>query len=174
MRRKDREMDPAFALEVIDKAAYGVVSIITDKNLPYGVPLSIARKGNNLYFHSAPQGEKVMHLAQNPDVCVTFVGKTRVPDDFSPEEMRKIDAGEAVANHVLNKVFTTEYESAVVKGQVVLVEDEKEKIDALRIICEKYTPAYMDYFAMAVKASLKKTHVYKIEMAEITGKSKRV
>lgn len=51
MRRRDREMNREFGLEVIDKSIYGVLSIVADDNEPYSIPLSIVRDGNKLYFH---------------------------------------------------------------------------------------------------------------------------
>ena len=71
MRRKDREMPLQFAHQVIDKATYGVVSMI-DGEMPYSVPLSIVRSGDVLYFHSAMQGRKV-------DVLVLAPGLMRLP-----------------------------------------------------------------------------------------------
>lgn len=56
MRRKDREMSSEFGLKVIDKSRYGILSTV-DEELPYGIPLSIVRDDNTLYFHSAKQGK---------------------------------------------------------------------------------------------------------------------
>jgi len=52
MRRKDREMGRDFGYYVIDRARYGILSMI-DGDEPYGIPLSIVRHEENLYFHSA-------------------------------------------------------------------------------------------------------------------------
>ena len=40
MRKASREMDAAFALEVLDKAPYVTVSFTRPDGMPYGVPLS--------------------------------------------------------------------------------------------------------------------------------------
>jgi nitroimidazol reductase NimA-like FMN-containing flavoprotein (pyridoxamine 5'-phosphate oxidase superfamily) len=48
MRRKDREMNKEFGIEVIDNSRYGVVSVIDEDNEPYGIPLSIVRDENIL------------------------------------------------------------------------------------------------------------------------------
>lgn len=45
MRRKDREMNRDFGLQVIDQAQYGVLSLPEGDGLAYGIPLSIAREG---------------------------------------------------------------------------------------------------------------------------------
>ena len=42
MRKASREMDAAFALEVLDKAPYVTISFTRPNGTPYGVPLSLA------------------------------------------------------------------------------------------------------------------------------------
>ncbi len=82
MRRKDREMDRQFGLAVIDRARYGVMSMVAADNLPYGVPLSLVRVDEKLYFHAAKVGRKAEILAANPTVSVTFVGRAEVPEKY--------------------------------------------------------------------------------------------
>ena len=54
MRKASREMDAAFALEVLDKAPYITVSFTRADGTPYGVPLSLARTDEKtFYFHCA-------------------------------------------------------------------------------------------------------------------------
>lgn len=43
----------------------------------------------------------------------------------------------------------------------------------MKLICEKYTPTKMDYFDLAIKAGLKRTNVYKIEIEEVKAKRKK-
>lgn len=173
MRRKDREMNIEFGLEVIDKSTYGVLSMVDDDNELYGVPLSIARDGNTLYFHSAMDGRKVKILEKNPKVSVVLVGETKIPEIYSNEELDEIMKDKSQAGIFSSKVFTTEFESAIVVGKVRLVEDEEERVRGLRLICQKYIPTKMAYFSMAVKAGLKGTNVYSIEVEEITAKRKK-
>lgn len=173
MRRKDREMSKEFGIEVIDKSTYGIMSMIAEEKEPYGIPLSIVRDGDNLYFHSAMDGRKVKALQKESSVSVAFVGEKRIPENYTKEELDEIAKDESKAVLLISSVFTTEYESAVVKGEVKLVEDEEEKIKAMRLICEKYTPTKMDYFDMAIKVGLKRTNVYRIEIEEIKAKRKK-
>jgi len=173
MRRKDREMSEEFGLEVIDKARYGVLSMVTDENEPYGVPLSIVRDRNNLYFHSAKDGKKAKTLENNPNVSIVFVGEVKVPENYTEEQLTEIAKDESKAALLISKVFTTEYESAIVKGRVNLVEDREEKNKAMRLICGKYTPTKMDYFDMAIGAGLNRTNIYRVDIEEIKAKRKK-
>lgn len=133
MRRKDREMGKDFGIKVIDKSKYGVVSIVEENKEPYGIPLSIVRDGDTLYFHSAMDGKKVKIFTGSPIVSIAFIGETNIPENYT----------------------------------------EEEKIKAMKLICEKHTSSKMKYFHMAIKAGLKRTNVYKVEIDEITSKRKK-
>lgn len=172
MRRKDREMDREFGIKIIDKAQYGVISMI-DGEEAYGLPLSLARNGNLLYFHSAKEGRKVDVLAKNPNISIVFVGDKKIPENYTFEELEEMNRDSSKAIKFISSVFTTEFESAIVTGKVEKVEDEDEKIKAMRTICEKYTPDKMKYFDTAIKAGLNKTNVYKIKIENITSKRKK-
>lgn len=173
MRRKDREMDREFGLNIIDSSEYGILSMIDENGEPYGVPLSMVRDGNLLYFHSAKLGKKVNALLENPLVSVSFVGATKIPELHTDAELEKMNVDPAEASKLISGVFTTEFESAIVKGRVKLVEEETEKIQAMRFICEKYTPTKMKYFDAAVKTSIRATGIYAIEIDELTSKRKK-
>lgn len=173
MRRKDREMGRDFALAVIDKSNYGVLSTVDSDNTPYAIPLSLVRKGDSLYFHSAKGGTKVDLFAEKRTVCVTFVGETKIPELFSEEELNSFLEDETKGTALSSKMFTTEFESAIVLGDISLVEDLDEVVDALRLLCEKYTPSKMAFFEMAYKPSLPRTNIYRINIREITAKRKK-
>lgn len=151
MRRKDREMSEAFAWNVTDKCEWAVLGITDAAGNPYCIPISIVREKGRVYFHSAQNGFKIDCLRNNENVCIACVGDTfRLPD-----------------------AFTTEFESAILRGKAVEVTDEKEKIHALRLLCERHTPTNMANFDDAVSRSLFRTAVWKIDIAEITGKRKK-
>ena len=161
-----------FAHQVIDKATYGVVSLI-DKDKPYSVPLSIVRKGDVLYFHSAKQGRKVDVLASNANVNIVFVGDKQVPENYSHNELEEMNNDASKAVKLISNVFTTEFEYAKVTGVAMLVDDEAEKLKAMRLICEKYTPNKMKYFNTAINAGLGRTIVYKVQVNSISAKRKK-
>lgn len=151
MRRFDREMPAEFALGVADKCEYAVMSMIDPTGEPYCVPLSIARSGNKIYFHSAKDGFKLDCLRKDPSVCIACVGDTKRATDK----------------------FTTEFESAIIRGTCAEVTSDAEKIEALRLICERHTPANMSDFNNAIARSLARTAVYAVTIEIITGKRKK-
>ncbi|RHR08844.1 pyridoxamine 5'-phosphate oxidase family protein [Pseudoflavonifractor sp. AF19-9AC] len=156
MRRSDRAQSREFALELMDRCTYGVVSISTGENTPYCLPLSLVRVDNRLYFHCAKAGRKLDLLRRNPRVCVTFVGASE-PAYVAEKNM-----------------YTDYFQSAMVTGTAVEVLEEDEKLEALRALCTKMTPEGMtgDNFERAMAGSLAATGVWRIDMEEITAKAK--
>lgn len=173
MRRKDREMDRNWGLQVIDRAPFAVLSVTDTNGDPYAIPLSVARDGEYLYFHSARSGTKVDLLESQPLVCVTFVTDVNIPDLFSEEELAEMQTNEEKAGDIGSKVFTTEFASAIVYGEVEPVTTDEGKRRALEVICRKYTPDKMALFEMAVTSGMKLTNIYRIAIEQITAKRKK-
>lgn len=156
MLRKDREMPRDFAEMVTDKCEWAVLAMTDTDGNPYCTPVTIARDGSFVYFHSSMAlGKRTKALKANPRVCMTCVGDTR---RATPEFKAK---------------FTTEFESSVFTGIASEVTDEQEKIHALRLICERHVPANMGDFEKAIEKSLSITAVWKITIDEISGKRKK-
>ena len=152
MRRKDKERDRGFALEVIDSCEYGVVAMAGEEDgAPYCIPLSLVRDGEVLYFHCALEGHKLDLLRRDPRVSITFVGSARVAED----------------------AFDAYFRSACVIGTAFEVTEDQEKIHALRVICQRLTPGIMSRFDGAINRSLGRTGVWGIRMEEIVGKEEK-
>ncbi len=154
MRRSDRQQNLDFSLALIDRCSHGVVAVSTGTATPYCLPLSLVRVENRLYFHCAREGRKIQLLRQNPRVCITFVGADTPA--FIPPAM-----------------YTSYFQSVIVTGTASEVLDPAEKAAALRALCQKLTPDFMDGFDRAIETSLSATAVWGIEMEEIIGKAKR-
>ncbi len=156
MRKINRQKNAEWALQVFDKAPYVTMSMTRPDGTPYGLPLNIVRKDEaTFYFHCAADGEKIDCLKHNPIVSLSAVSKC------SP-------AYEADKNN-----FTEHYHSAIAVGKAKSVTDDSEKIEALRLLCERFLPNYMEHFDEAIARSLDRTTVVKITLTEPpVGKSK--
>ncbi|MDE5739410.1 MAG: pyridoxamine 5'-phosphate oxidase family protein [Bacteroidaceae bacterium] len=157
MRKASREMDATFALEVLDKAPYVMVSMTRPDGSPYGLPLSLARTDDRtFYFHCALEGDKLECIAHNPTVflsAVTQCAPTVGPKDGS---------------------FTLQYKSATAIGKAEVVTGREEKIAALRAICQRFLPQHINAFDDAINRSLERTAVVKITLtAPPVGKRKQ-
>ena len=152
MRRKDRETSRDLALSITDKCSHSTVATINEDGSPYCIPLSLARQGEWLYFHTAKEGHKIDNLRRSTKVCVSCVGDVKaIPGDFS-----------------------IEFESVIINGTALEVTDPEEKIHALRLISIRYTPDNMRDFDGAVKRNFDATGVWKIHIDEISGKQKKL
>ena len=149
-------MDEDWALEVFDKAPYVTVSMIRPDGIPYGLPLSVVRKDNRtFYFHCAAEGEKIDCIRNNPVVSLSAV--SRCTPRYEEEKQN----------------FTEYYHSAIALGHAETVTDDNEKIEALRLICERFLPKFMDHFEAAIARSLRRTTVIRIILTEpAVGKMK--
>ena len=149
MSRASRDLDAAFALEVLDKAPYVTVSMTRPDGTPYGLPLSLARTDDKtFYFHCALEGEKLDCIAHHPTVflsAVSLCAPTVGPKDGS---------------------FTLQYKSATAIGNAELVTDREEKIAAMRAICVRFLPRHMAAFDDAIDRSLERTAVVRITLTE--------
>lgn len=156
MRRSEELKDARWAFEVLDKAPYITVSMVRPDGTPYGLPLNLARKDTaTFYFHCAAEGDKMDCLTHNPMVSLSAVSKC------SPKY-------EEDKNN-----FTEHFHSAIAIGKAEVVTDDAEKIDALRLICERFLPKHMEHFDKAIAGSLDRTTVIKITLTEPpVGKSK--
>ena len=119
MRRKDRELMPEEAWEIVDRCADGVVSMVDDAGAPYAVTVNLVREDNRVYFHSAMAGKKADCMRKHPNVCVACV-----------ESGAEID----------QPGLTTRYASAILTGTAAEVTDAAEKVNVLRLLCRKLAP----------------------------------
>nr|MDD6335960.1 pyridoxamine 5'-phosphate oxidase family protein [bacterium] len=145
MRRKERALDSADALSILDQAVYGTLALQSTDG-PYAVPLNFARIGRALYFHVAPQGFKLELMEQ--DGRAAFSAVTDVAVD-APR-------------------MTTLYRSAMAFGALRRVEDEAEAIAALNAIAAKYAPQVA--FDAVACANRKRVTILRMDIAHLTAK----
>jgi uncharacterized protein len=120
MRRKDREIhDPDLIHSILANNTVCRIAI-TDIEAPYIVPLNYGYSGNQLYFHSAPEGRKIELLKKNKFVC------------FEIEEQVEVIEGEKACD------YTTHYRSVIGYGSVDLVSDFQEVKEGLDIIMRQH------------------------------------
>ena len=156
MRRDEEMKDAGWAVEVFDKAPYVTVSMVRPDGTPYGLPLNLVRKdATTFYFHCADEGEKMDCLAHNPMVSLSAV--SRCTPKYEEDKNN----------------FTEYYHSSIAIGKAEIVRDDAEKTEALRLVCERFLPKYMEHFDRAIARSLDRTTVVRITLTEPpVGKSK--
>lgn len=149
MRKLKRQRDAEWALEVFDRAPYVTMSMVRPDGTPYGLPLNMVRKdATTFYIHCAFEGEKIDCLKHNPIVSLSAV--SRCTPAFEEEKCN----------------YTEHYKSAIAIGKAEFVNDDTEKIEALRLLCERFLPKFMNHFDEAISRSLPITNVVRISLLE--------
>lgn len=150
MRRNDRALSQEEAMDVLQKAEYGVLSIASPEGEPYGVPLNYCVISGAVYFHCASEGRKLDMLSRNNSVSFCAVGRTNV----LPEE------------------FAMKFESAIVSGKAEEVTGD-EKQGALEGMIRKYSSPFFNKGLEYIRTNIERTRVYKIVIHSVTGKSRK-
>ena len=149
LRRKDRAVSEAEAINLLNKAEYGVLSTVTENGDPYGVPLNFCVINHNIYFHCAVEGQKIDNIKQKKSVSFCTVENTEIlPDKFG-----------------------TKYESVIVSGEVEEVFDMDKQL-ALEGLLRKYSPEFFDKGIKYIEGLNEKTRVFKITINKLTGKAR--
>lgn len=148
MRRFKQQMDENSVIEILEKGAYGVLSVIDNKGYPYAVPVNYVYTENKIYFHCATQGHKLTALKSNDKVTFNIVAHEMVV----PSEL------------------STQYKSVIVFGIGKIVSDNEEKISALRMLVLKYAPEFVDKGEIEISETLDRTAIVRIDIEHVTGK----
>jgi nitroimidazol reductase NimA-like FMN-containing flavoprotein (pyridoxamine 5'-phosphate oxidase superfamily) len=151
MRRKDRQSTPEEAFELLSRGEYGILATSDGTNQPYALPLSYVYANDCIYFHCAREGHKLDNIKSNEKVSFTVVGATKV----------------------LPAKFSTSFESVVVFGTASIIEDENEKVAALKSLIEKYSGDFITEGLEYIDRAAAATCVVRIHIDRITGKNRQ-
>ncbi|MFR9165919.1 MAG: pyridoxamine 5'-phosphate oxidase family protein [Dysgonomonas sp.] len=154
IRRQDRILkDKSRIEELLTDSEYGFLSLGNLENgYAYGIPISYAfdKDTNSLYFHCAPEGQKLDQIKANNKVSFCVVGYTQP----------------------IENQFTTLYESVIVFGSARSDLNDDEKRKALRLLVDKYSMNYKELGEKYMNKSWGRTSCFKIEIDHITAKAK--
>ena len=146
MRRFRQQLPPEETERILHDGKYAVWAVSGDDDYPYAVPVNYVCKDQNIFIHSAAQGHKIDAIRRNPKCSLCIVDK----DDVVPEE------------------FTSYFRSVIVFGTAHIVDSEEEKITALRLLSDKYSPGIDP--AAEIQRFLKVVCIIRIDIEYVTGK----
>ncbi|MFA5012391.1 MAG: pyridoxamine 5'-phosphate oxidase family protein [Ignavibacteria bacterium] len=119
VRRQDRLLDEMSAIKLLKVSEYGVLSMYSDEEGIYAVPVNHVWDGkDSLYFHCATEGKKLNIIDLNNSVTYCIIGET----------------------NVISKKLTSEYESIILEGKIFRNLPEEERMRALEMMLDKYSP----------------------------------
>ncbi len=146
MRRFRQQLSAEETERILRNGKYCVMAVSGDDDYPYAVPVNYVYDGTAIFIHSAAQGHKIDALKRNPKCSLCIVDK----DDVIPEE------------------FTSYFRSVIVFGKTHFVESVDEKIAALRLLGDKYSPGIDPEAEIA--RFIKTVCILRIDIDCVTGK----
>lgn len=146
MRRFKQELPENEVCEILHSGKVGIWAVAGDDDYPYAVPVNYVYDGKAVYIHCAMQGHKLDAIRRNPKCSMCIVDK----DDVIPEK------------------FTTCFRSVILFGKAYVVNDEKERLDALLKLSEKYSPGIDP--EDEINRFIKVVCVVRIDIDSVTGK----
>jgi nitroimidazol reductase NimA-like FMN-containing flavoprotein (pyridoxamine 5'-phosphate oxidase superfamily) len=153
VRRRDRLMDEDRAEVLLKNSEYGILSMVDENGLPYGIPLNYVWDGDSsIYIHCAPEGRKLQALSRNPAVSFCIVGNV----------------------NLLPGKFTTEYESIIFKGVAHIDLTPEERMSALLKLVDKLSPDFKELGAKYSQKSFHRVNIIRVDFTEFSGKCKHV
>ncbi len=151
LRRRDRALDDAEALRLLEEAEWGVLATVDEAGWPYAVPVNHAVVDGALIIHCATAGHKLANLAFNPRVSYCAVTQA----ETLPLEL------------------ATRYASVIVFGRAELLTDEAEKRAVLRALGLRFAAGHPDLVDREIGKDLFRTAVLRIRIERATGKARR-
>jgi len=118
----------------------------------YVIPTMYARVGDAIYFHGSAASRMLRGLATGLNVCVTVT----LADGLV--------LARSVFNHSMN------YRSVVALGNAVIVDELREKLEALRAFTEKILPGRWNDARKPNEKELKATSILRLPLDEVSAK----
>ena len=139
-------------IELLMDNETGSLATLNEDGTPYLTPVHFCYLGNRIYIHGLPKGQKMDNILR--DNRVSFC-------TYKMEELL-LDSNEQPCD------TNTKYESVIISGKAIVVEDIGKKEEVLRTIIGKYTPQLRD--KEIPSKMIRGTAVIEIEPLEKTGK----
>lgn len=153
IRRQDRLLTEELANKLLQSGEYGVLSMVDDNENPYGIPINYVWDGQqSIYLHCAPEGRKLNCLKTNSRVSFCIVGKT----------------------NILPEKFSTEYESIVLECTSYIGLSSEERMNALMLLIEKYSPNLKEKGMKYAEGSFGRTEIIRLDISDWSGKTKKI
>jgi nitroimidazol reductase NimA-like FMN-containing flavoprotein (pyridoxamine 5'-phosphate oxidase superfamily) len=136
---------------ILDEGFVCHVGFVVDGR-PFVIPTGYGRAGDRLYIHGSAASRMLRTLREGVDVCVTVT---------------LVDAlvlARSSFHHSMN------YRSVVVFGRAQVVEDEDEKMEALRVFTDHIMRGRWEEARLPNKSELRQTMVLALPLAEASAK----
>lgn len=149
MYKENRQLSQEDTLALLKKGNFGTLSVNGDDGYPYATPVNYILVNDKVYIHSAPYGYKIECLKKSPKCCFSAI----------------------ISAEIIPSKITATFESVILTGDVVFVEDKAEKRAALEAFVTQKHPGFEEVGFKMIDAQLDKTAVLRIDPKSMTGKA---
>ena len=126
MRRKHSEItDPEKIKNTLSSVNIGRLATKGDDGYPYITPVNFVSYQGRIYFHCAPEGEKLDNIARDPKVCF----QVDIPLAYLDSSLARVKT--ACNVHQL-------YHCVIIRGEARVVPNGPLKVDALNALVAKH------------------------------------
>ena len=148
MRRIRQQLTHDECIAILCRATSGVLAVIGDGGYPYTVPLSHVYDDGHLYFHSALQGHKVDAIRGDSRCSFCVIAQ----DEVHPE------------------TFTTHFKSVIAFGLIHVIEDDAERLAALRLLGRRHAPHDKAGLQHEIDKDISRVLMLRLDIEHLTGK----
>ena len=136
---------------ILDEGFVCHVGFVLDGR-PFVIPTGYGRAGDQLYIHGSAASRMLRTLREGVDVCVTVT------------LLDALVLARSSFHHSMN------YRSVVVFGRAEVVEDEDEKMEALRVFTDHIMRGRWEEARLPNRSELRQTMVLALPLAEASAK----
>jgi hypothetical protein len=153
MRKLNKKItDPAVVIHLLKTSHTGRLGTVGRDGRPMVKPLNFAYHEGGIYFHCAQEGEKLDDIRRDNRVCF------------------EVDLPVAYVKGTMENPCRAQYlfQSVIVRGRAIIVEDRMERLSALDSLMRKYQPegGYGPYR----EDKLALACIVRIDIEELSGK----
>jgi uncharacterized protein len=143
--------DRETAYRILDEGFLCHIGFVVDSQ-PFVIPTSYGRKDDNLYIHGSAASRMLRQMKEGVPVCVTVM------------LLDGLVLARSIFNHSMN------YRSVVILGKATMVDQPKEKLEALRLLSEHIIPGRWNDVRQPNEKELKATSVLRVPIEEFSSK----
>lgn len=148
MRRKRQQLSQQECDEILNKATAGTLALLGDGDYPYSLPISFVYHDGKIFFHSALKGHKIDAIRSCSKASFSVIDK----DD------------------VKGKEYTTYFRSVICFGKIHIIDNDDEKMTAVRMLGNRYNPDDDEALAAEIHKSFKGMCMIEFDIEHMTGK----
>lgn len=137
--------------QILDAGFLCHIGFVVDGQ-PFVIPTAFGREGNKVYFHGATTSRMMVNLDKGIPVCVTVT------------HLDGLVLARSAFHHSMN------YRSAVLFGTAKKVEDEAEKLHALKVVSDQILKGRWEESRQPIAKEMKATTVLVMEIDQASAK----